>query len=209
LTCKSCGSFRHLVAKCPDSWENLSKVNITEEEPAEELADLFTGYHTKNVSQLGMEARNCAVLDSACSSTVCGKTWLQSYLSSLKDSDRGKVLRREGHKVFKYGCGTRLKSEGKYVLPVWMVGKPVTVRTDVVDSDIPLLLSRTAMKKAGAKLDLETDTAVIMGQDVALNLTTSGHYCIPIDTSETVPVEDVNLVKVFPKSSMSQIYFVR
>ncbi|VDI76728.1 Hypothetical predicted protein [Mytilus galloprovincialis] len=31
-TCRSCGSYGHLVAKCPDSWENLSKVNITEEE---------------------------------------------------------------------------------------------------------------------------------------------------------------------------------
>ena len=32
LTCKSCGSFRHLVANCPDSWGNLAKVNITENE---------------------------------------------------------------------------------------------------------------------------------------------------------------------------------
>ena len=43
---------------------------------------------------------------------------------------------------------------------------------------------------------MENDTAVIMGQDVALNFTTSGHYCIPIDKSETVPVEEVNLVKL-------------
>ena len=32
LACRSCGSYRHLVAKCPDSWEILAKVNITEEE---------------------------------------------------------------------------------------------------------------------------------------------------------------------------------
>jgi hypothetical protein len=196
LTCKSCGSFRNLVAKWPDSWENLSNVDITVEEPEEEHAVLFTGYHKKkDVSHLGMEVQNCAVLDSACSSTVCGKTWLQSYLNSLKDSDRGKVLRREGHKVFKFGGGTRLKSEGEYELPVCMVDKPFTVRTDVVNSGIPLLLSRTAMIKAGMKLDLETDMTVIMGQDMAQNLTTPGHYCIPIDTSETVPVEEVNLVK--------------
>ena len=89
-----------------------------------------------------------------------------------------------------------MKSVGEYELPVCIVGKPVTVKTDVVDSDIPLLLSRTAMKEAGVKLDLENDTAVIMGQDVALNFTTSGHNCIPIDKSETVPVEEVNLVKL-------------
>nr|XP_034319149.1 uncharacterized protein LOC109620710 [Crassostrea gigas] len=77
-----------------------------------------------------------------------------------------------------------------------LVGKPVIVKTDVVDSDIPLLLSRTTMKKAGVKLDLEKDTAVILGQDVSLNLTTSGHYCIPVDKSETLLVEEVNSVKL-------------
>lgn len=57
-------------------------------------------------------------------------------------------MRREGHKIFKFGGGTKLKSVGEYELPVCIVGKPVTVKTDVVDSDIPLLLSRTAMKEA-------------------------------------------------------------
>lgn len=157
---------------------------------------MFTGFHKNEVSLLGTEARNCAVLDSACSSTVCGKTWLESYLSSLKESEREEIVRREGHKIFKFGGGTRLKSEGEYELPMCLVGKPVIVKTDVVDSDIPLLLSRTTMKKAGVKLDLEKDTAVILGQDVSLNLTTSGHYCIPVDKSETLPVEEVNSVKL-------------
>ena len=48
------------------------------------------------------------------------------------------------------------------------------------------------MKEAGVKLDLDKDTADIMGQNVALNFTISGHYCIPIDKSETVPVEELN-----------------
>ena len=55
------------------------------------------------------------------------------------------------------------------------------IRTDVVVSDIPLFLSRSAMKTAGVKMDMENDTANIFGKDVSLNLKTSGHYCIPID----------------------------
>jgi hypothetical protein len=189
-TCRSCGSYRHQVATCPDSWENLAKVNITEEEHAV----LFTGYQKQDIMQLGSDARNCAVLDSACSSTVCGQTWLNSYLDSLNEDDRAKVVRQEGHKVFKFGGGTRLKSDGEYELPVCMVGKQVRVKTDVVESDIPLLLSRSAMKKAGIKMDLENDTAVIMGKEVALNITSSGHYCIPIDKTETV--HEVHAVKL-------------
>ena len=72
-----------------------------------------------------------------------------------------------------------------------IAGKEATINTDVVESDIPLLLSRTAMKKAAVKMDQENDTATIMGKEVALNLTTSGQYCIPIDKSEEVPIENI------------------
>ena len=47
------------------------------------------------------------------------------------------------------------------------------------------------MKTAGIKLDLENDNAIIMGKEMALNLTSSGHYCIGIDKNEKVPVENV------------------
>ncbi|OWF53616.1 hypothetical protein KP79_PYT25470 [Mizuhopecten yessoensis] len=122
----------------------MSKVNIAEEV---EHTVLFTGYHKEGITQLGSDARNCAVLDSACSSTVCGNTWLQTYLDSLGEDDRSKVVSQTGHRIFKFGGGTKLKSDGEYELPMCIVGKQVTVKTDVVDSDIPLLLSRSAMKK--------------------------------------------------------------
>ena len=47
------------------------------------------------------------------------------------------------------------------------------------------------MKRAGVKLDLEIDSAKIFGKEVALNLTLSGHFCIPIDRAEQIPVEEV------------------
>ena len=181
LTCKSCGSFRHLVANCPDSWENLAKVNISEsDENTQEHVVLFTGFNKTEISRLGTDARNCAVLDSACSSTVCGETWIRNYMGDLDENDRSKIQYVEGKRMFKFGGGTCLKSKGEYSLPAFMAGKAVTIKTDVVESDIPLLLSRGAMKKAAVKMDLENDTAIIMGNTVALNLTSSGHYCIQL-----------------------------
>ena len=76
------------------------------------------------------------------------------------------------------------------------MGKEITIKTDTVDSDIPLLLSRTAMETAGVKLDLENDTAIIMGKEIALNLTSSGHYCILTDKNEKVPVENMCSVRL-------------
>ena len=39
----------------------------------------------------------------------------------------------------------------------------VMLETDIIDRDIPLLLSRESMKKAGMTLYFEHDTAVIFG----------------------------------------------
>ena len=166
LTCRYCDSFRHLVAKCPHNreisnmTEKMAKVNIAEDEHAV----LFTGYNKGEISQLGIDARNCAVLDSACSSTVCGEMWLDNYLNSLSDGDRKRVRKNVGHKTFKFGGGERLQSKGEYSLPGIIAGKEVTIKIDVVHSDIPLLLSRGAMRTAGVKMDLENDTASILGK---------------------------------------------
>lgn len=196
LTCKSCGSFRHLIRDCPDSWENLSKTKSVNQNECEnngsskqtegstEYGVLFTGNDKSGTVHLGREARACAVLDSACSSTVCGQNWLTDYLETLSDSDRNKVSVNPGVRVFKFGGGTKLKSKAEYVLPAVIAGRDVSVRTDIVDSNIPLLLSRSAMKGAKIKLDTVTDSAEIFGQSVALNLTSSGHYCVPITREE-------------------------
>ena len=192
LTCRVCGSYRHLMKDCPDSWENIKKVNIVEDENVV----LFTGYNKEEIYQLGVDARNCAILDSACSSTVCGQNWMDSYINSLNEVDRKKIKQTTGERTFKFGGGTRLKSRAEYCLPAVIAGKEVTIKTDVVGSDIPLLLSRTAIKRAGVKMDLENDSATIFGKDIALNLTTSGHYCIPIDRTENIAVEEVFSVKL-------------
>ena len=199
LTCKYCGSFRHLVANCQHTKETMAKVHITATSPKEEEDEhvvLFTGYDKREIAQLGIDARNCAVLDSACSSTVCGETWFENYLNSMNPQDRRKMKQTVDQKTFKFGGGEIMKSKGEYCLPAVIAGKDVMIRTDVVGSDIPLLLSRSAMKTAGVKMDMENETANIFGKDVSLNLTTSGHYCIPIDRMEEIPVEEVFSVKL-------------
>ena len=54
------------------------------------------------------------------------------------------------------------------------------LKTDVIDSDIPLLFGKPSMKKAKVKIDLENDCASVNGKHVELQCTSSGHYCIPI-----------------------------
>ena len=114
----------------------------------------------------------------------------------MNQIDKERIKQTVGTRTFKFGGGERLRSKGELKLPAVIAGKEVFIRTDVVDSDIPLLLSRRAMKTAGVKMDLESDTAMIFGKDVALNLTTSGHNCIPIDRAEKILAEEVFSVKL-------------
>ena len=67
-------------------------MNVTEDEHAV----LFTGYYKDEIARLGVDARNCAVLDSACSSTVCGKLWLDGYLESLGRRTKTRFTRLNG-----------------------------------------------------------------------------------------------------------------
>ena len=49
-----------------------------------------------------------------------------------------------------------------------------------IDADLPLLLSKEAMKKADTKIDFQTDKVNILGKDMEIRFTLSGHYAIPI-----------------------------
>ena len=54
------------------------------------------------------------------------------------------------------------------------------IRTDVIDTDLPLLLSKSAMKKANRKFDFSNDTINMLDQKVNIVFTSSGHYAVPI-----------------------------
>ncbi|CAH1274503.1 Hypp5321 [Branchiostoma lanceolatum] len=61
-----------------------------------------------------------------------------------------------------------------------MAGRDVMITTDVVERDIPLLLSLDAMKKAGVTLNTQKDRATIFDRNVDLRLTTSRHYFVSL-----------------------------
>ena len=54
------------------------------------------------------------------------------------------------------------------VLLCKFAGKFVTIGKKEVNSNIPFLLSKQSMKKAGMKLNLVNDTAVLFGNEINL-----------------------------------------
>ena len=154
-------------------------------------ATLFTGYDPVNLSTFASEAQHCAVLDTACGSTVCGVDWFETFISQV-NPDGVQQVGPAGSASFKFGAGPVLDTLGTYEIPVVLAGVNINLRTDVVNSDIPLLLSKSAIKSGGIVLDMNTDSAIIFGRPVPLNVTSSGHYCVPL--KEVFPVHEVSSI---------------
>ena len=81
---------------------------------------------------------------------------------------------------FKFGSGEGAKSMKKVFLPSVIGERSVLIETDVVKYDIPLLLSKDAMKKAAMQIDFKADVVKIFGKPSKLFFISTGHYCIPI-----------------------------
>ena len=173
-TCMVCGSVFHWARDCPDSYDNLMKQKNKGKED-EEIA-LFSD----TLKQFVGETFGTAVLDSGCTKNVCGKTWLGCYLETLDKSQRSMVKEFESGTSFKFGNGDSVKSLKRVKVPAYIGGKNVFIETDVIDGDLPLLLSKDAMKKAEMNIDFIHDNVTIFGHTQKLMFTSSGHYCIPL-----------------------------
>ena len=93
--------------------------------------------------------------------------------------------------MFKFGNNGMLSSLGKYTVPVVIAGKSCLIEFDIIDSDIPLLMSKNAMKKM--KINLENDTIDIWGATLELETTNSGHYLLPL----LGEAEEINIAWVY------------
>lgn len=105
---------------------------------------------------------NCIV----CTSTVTDKLWIECYLQSLSGDELQKVVHEESKKVLKFGAGElnpQLEHNWNNCI---LAGKHISVKSDIVENDIPLLLSKSVMKQAKIKLDSPNGIAEIFGNTV-------------------------------------------
>ena len=133
--------------------------------------------HPNKLKNLVDESWNAAVLDSGVSKTVCGQSRLDCYIESLNESDKSEVSYNEASNFYHFGNGKRVCSMKSVKLPAVISQQPVNIESDIVDCDVPLLISRFSMKSAN--MHLKNDTANAFNQDTNLIVTKNGHYAIP------------------------------
>ena len=127
------------------------------------------------------QKENKVLLDCACPNTVAGVTWMKNYISQLSSKQRQKVEVSASQRVYKFGGGEMRPSKCVVAIPCHLAGKNVSIRSEVVEADIPLLLGNSSLKKAKAVLHISEAKIELMGEKVDLMETNSGHFSIEVN----------------------------
>ena len=189
LRCFTCDSIFHIRNQCPHRQEynrnnNNNTLNNTMLTEVTTLANkaaacakgdinkafcatedviLYTGNNKDEQSTLCQESVKCALLDSTCTSNVCGSGWLDTLLATFDSEQTGLIEVKKGWTKFKFGGGEFLASMKSVTFPCVIAGHMCKITTDVVNSSIPLLISVGSMKKLHMLWDLAKDRAHILG----------------------------------------------
>ena len=203
--CSVCQSIFHWRKNCPD--EDKAEVRITSHHQESEIENnfepeqcnitLFTKSDPSINEVFVLEAQGCAVLDTACTRTVCGEKWLDHYLEQLNKKDKLEVVERPSSKLFRFGDGNPIKSKKLSIIPATIADTRCNIETEVVSADIPLLLSKSSLQKAETVIDTKNDKAEMFNKIVNLEQTSSGHYCINIlaeNDQEDVTPQEIALI---------------
>lgn len=177
MKCFKCGSTTHF-SRWHERYDNDKHGDNTSTQ--EVHITLFNCEKSENLSILVGESLGKAILDSGCSKTVTGRQWLEIYIDGLCENDKKLVKTETSCERFKFGDGVQVVSDKKVTIPAIIDNLKVKIETHVVENEIPLLLSKSSMKKAGVVLDFNKDFVTILGKKIKLSVTTTGHYCVPL-----------------------------
>ena len=175
--CNICQSINHWRNDCPDKLVSEATYLVNE----------VVLHHCNDIvlKSLVAETWCSAVLDSGATSTVCGINWFNEFRSSLSDSEVDKISYSESNKPYKFGDGKCINATKSARIPAHFGNNSISIQADIVNAEIPLLLSNSSMKRLRMSVNFDNDTADILGNSVPLATTSAGLYALPI----TKPVQ--------------------
>jgi hypothetical protein len=135
MRCFECESTKHLVNECPHR-KGEEKISGTER----------SGRSQNMMDTLGM-----AILDTACTKTIAGKQWMHEYVKMLGEKERNLIEKtaRESKSLYRFGDGDEQRGLQEVDIPVLIGSKRMKIAVDIVDANIPLLISKPLMSEVG------------------------------------------------------------
>ena len=82
-------------------------------------------------------------------------------------------------------------------IPANLGKTPCNREVEIFDAKIPLLLSKSSLKKANTSIDLQNDKVTMFEEDIDIKLSSNGHYATDILPTDIYSFNDVNEVLIF------------
>ena len=136
-----CDSTKHFLNDCPYRRVEGAKMAIH--------VTLIAGSASKEQDVMLKESLARGILDSACTKTVAGKVWTDEYVFMLTNWEGEEVLKsaKVSSSLYRFGDGKEIRNKHEITVPMTICGKNIKLRVDVVENDIPLLISRPTLLK--------------------------------------------------------------
>ncbi|KAL5252088.1 hypothetical protein ACHWQZ_G015034 [Mnemiopsis leidyi] len=182
MVCNICKSINHFAINCPDKDSSSTFYQETEDVVLFQNSPSYDN-DPQTMRNFTRENFDMAVLDTGCNISVCGKGWLEAYVDGLSDKDKKNIKTKKNKIDFRFGDNPTNPSTIRMTLPAVINDKEVMIQTQVVDADIPLLLSKSAMQKANMVIDMGNDTVTAYGVTKPLHYTESGHCSIKLNNN--------------------------
>ena len=185
--CSICDSVNHWAHNCPDKSSPEYRTYVTNEVVLHQ-----SDYDNPDeLKYLMSETWSSAVLDCGASKTVCGKEWFSQFTNNLQQEQKDQIIYSSSNHVYRFGDGRKIQAIQCAKIPAIIGSNYCQIETDIIDGDIPLLFSKSSMKRGNMKINFQDDTITMLNENIPLVTTSSGHYAIPI----TKPKQIINNIE--------------
>ena len=182
-----CDSKMHWVDQCPHKDDNAA-ASVTENETEhdqENYEEVNIVLKTEEYADIAKsevfvaEGSKSAMIDTACTITVASQIWLENFKSNRTEQTLKEIETFRSNTRFKFSGGRKVKSLNRVIFPVVIANNHCKVNAEIVYKNIPLLQSKSSLKKCGI-INMNNDKATVFGEKVVLHQSGSRHYCIDI-----------------------------
>ena len=152
------------------------------------------------------EVQNKALVDSGCPELVAGLSWLRTYQSS-KGIEFSCINRKD---VFQMG-NTVFNTIMFKRIPVKIGNHEEVLEVGIIDTEIPLLISRKKLREWGGKIDFEDNTLHLKstGETIQLEVTSTGHLVMnlgkDLKNDKEEAIQQLFLMKKEKKYGMKEV----
>ena len=145
--------------------------------------------------------------DTGCTASVAGQVWFDNFVKELPKLRKQQIQGPfKSGRTFMFGNQGVLSSGAMYKLPVKLRGEDHEMEVDIINSDIPLLISRKEMSKLDISIDNKNDKATIRGLPLPVSTTSAGHLIVDlIGKKEVIEMEKVFSVNIMDGDESQQM----